>query len=66
MVESLREANPVHLGSPFTCHGSASSAIKLHAKLKMSHVLKFVSFIKKNNDVPFDVKKKKNAFLMLR
>lgn len=36
--------------------GSVSSAIKVHAKSKTGHVLKFVSFIKKNNDIPFVVK----------
>ena len=48
----------IYLGSPFTCDGSASSAVKLHAKNKLSHVLKFVNFLRKNNDVPFIVKKR--------
>ena len=48
----------VYLGSPFTCDGSVSSSIKLHAKSKLCHVLKFVSFVKKNNDVPFVVKRR--------
>ena len=48
----------VYLGSPFTCDGSVSSAVKEHARSKMCHVLKFVSFIKKNNDVPFIVKRR--------
>ena len=48
----------VYLGSPFTNTGSVSSAVKTQAALKMPHVLKFVSFIKKNNDVPFVVKKR--------
>lgn len=48
----------VYLGSPFTCDGNVSRAVKLHANNKMPHVLKFVSFIKKNNDVPFVVKRR--------
>ena len=48
----------VYLGSPFTSDGSVSSAVKTQATLKMPHVLKFVSFIKKNNDIPFVVKKR--------
>ena len=48
----------VYLGSPFTCDGSLSSAVKLHAKNKLCHVLKFISFLKKNNDIPFIVKRR--------
>ena len=48
----------VYLGSSVTSSGSVSSAVKTQAALKMPHVLKFVSFIKKNNDVPFAVKKR--------
>ncbi len=48
----------IYLGSPFTSDGSTSSAVKVHADLKMPHVLKFISFISKNIDVPFYVKKK--------
>ena len=48
----------VYLGSPFTDDGSASTAIKIHASSKMCHTLKFISFINRNNDVPFIVKKK--------
>ena len=50
--------NYIYLGSPFTSNGSTSSAIKEHAKAKLCHVLKFVSFIKKNNDIPFIVKRR--------
>lgn len=46
----------VYLESPFTSDGSASSAIRLHARGKVCHVLRFVSFVKKNNDVPFVMK----------
>ena len=48
----------VYLGSPFSADGLTSSAIKLSANMKMGQVLKFVSFCQKNNDVPFNVKKK--------
>lgn len=48
----------VYLGSPFPSDGSVSSAIRLHVKNKMCHLLKFVSFIRKNNDVPFIVKRR--------
>ena len=48
----------VYLGSPFTSDGSVSSALKAHAKAKLSHVIKFVSFVKKNNDVPYIVKRR--------
>ena len=46
----------IYLGSPFTCDGLVSSAVRLHAKNKLCHVLKFISFLKKNNDIPFIVK----------
>ena len=48
----------VYLGSPFTSDGCTSSSIKEHANTKMCHVLKFVSFLKKNNDVPYTIKKR--------
>lgn len=48
----------LYLGSPFTCDGSVSSAVKMHAKNKLRQVLKYVNFLKKNNDVPFVVKKR--------
>ena len=35
-----------------------SSAVRLHAKNKLCHVLKFISFLKKNNDIPFIVKRR--------
>lgn len=47
----------VYLCSTFTCDGSMSSAVKASANTKIPHVLKFVSFVNKNNDVPFFVKK---------
>ena len=49
----------VYLGRHFTCDGSVSAAVKLHAQNKLCQV----SIIRKNNDVPFIVKK--DIFLML-
>ena len=48
----------MYLGSSFTSYGLVSSAIKLHANTKMCQALKYVSFSKKNNDIPFFIKKK--------
>ena len=48
----------VYLGSPFSADGSVSTAIKIHAENKLCHVLKFVAFVHKNNDAPFNVKLK--------
>ena len=47
-----------YLGSIFTCDGLVTSAVKAHAQSKMSQVLKFISFLKKNNDIPFVVKRR--------
>ena len=47
--------NYMYLGSPFTDDGSPSTAVKLHANKKMCHVLKYISFIGRNNDIPFIV-----------
>ena len=48
----------VYLGSVITADGSSSTAIKAHAQRVMCQVLKFVTFVEKNNDVPFWIKKK--------
>ncbi len=48
----------VYLGSPFISDGSVSSAIRVHARTKLNQIIKFVTFIKKNNDVPFVVKRR--------
>ena len=48
----------VYLGSPFTADGSVSSVVREHAMSKIPHVLKFVSFMKKNSDIPFFVKRR--------
>ena len=46
----------VYLGSVFTVDGMSSSAIAADAKIRMAQVIKFISFVQKNNDVPFFVK----------
>uniref|UniRef100_A0A0P4VRG8 Reverse transcriptase domain-containing protein n=1 Tax=Scylla olivacea TaxID=85551 RepID=A0A0P4VRG8_SCYOL len=48
----------IYLGSPFTSDGSVSSAVKAHSTAKLCHVLKYVSFVTKNNDLPFIVKRR--------
>ena len=48
----------VYLGSISTSGGSVSDNINSHADSKVCHILKFISFIKKNNDIPFYVKRK--------
>lgn len=47
-----------YLGATFTADGSVHQAVRVHANTKAAHVAKFVSFIKKNNDVPFIIKKR--------
>lgn len=53
-----------YLGSSFTSDGSVSSAVKAHSAAKLCHVLKYVSFVTKNNDLPFVVKRVFEAALM--
>ena len=48
----------VYLGSPFAADGLTSSSIKINSNLRMCQALKFVSFCRKNNDIPFYVKMK--------
>ena len=57
-VEHRDRYTCIYLGAPFTSHGSVSSAVKVHAAIKMAHVNKFVDFLKKNYDIPFIVKKR--------
>ncbi len=45
-----------YLGSPFTNDGSVSLAVKAHPAAKLCHVLKYVSFVTKNKDLPLVVK----------
>lgn len=47
-----------YLGSVFTSAGSVSAKINAHADSKMCQILKYVSFIKKNNNIPFYLKRK--------
>ena len=46
----------IYLGTPITV-GSISSQITLHVKNKEPHLRKFTSFLAKNKDAPFKVKK---------
>ena len=48
----------VYLGAIFCDSGKTSSSIKINANIRMCQALKFVSFCKKNNDIPFIVKKR--------
>ncbi len=54
IVESYNKY--VYLGSLLTADGILSSAIATHAKAKMWHVLKSVTFLEKNRDISFYVK----------
>lgn len=56
VIEHCR--NYSYLGSPFTSDGSVSSAVKAHSAAKLCHVLKYISFVTKNNDLPFVVKRR--------
>ena len=47
-----------YLGTPITSDGSMKSVINIHVKDKMKHVLKFVTFLKKQHNMPFTVKRK--------
>ncbi len=48
----------IYLGSLFTNDGSVSSTVKTPVTAKLCHVLKNVSFVRKNNDLPFIVKRR--------
>ena len=48
----------IYHGSPFTSDACVSSVVKGHVKRKMCHALKYVSFVNKNNDIPFVVKRR--------
>ena len=47
-----------YLGCWFLSDGKVSSAVKKHANDKQKHYMKLVSFLNKNRDFPFCVKKK--------
>ena len=46
-----------YLGSVFTQDGSIPTAVRRHCKAKISHVLKYEAFVRKNAEMPFPVKK---------
>ncbi len=48
----------IYLSSIFTADGRIQNAVKAHAQVKHKHCLKFVSFVGKNKDFPFPVKRK--------
>ena len=48
----------VYLGAFFTQDGRVETATKLHTQAKDKHVMKFVSFVAKNTDCPFWIKRK--------
>ena len=48
----------VYLGSIFTSDGNISTAVAEQMKAKMKDFNKFISFINKNNDIPFSIKRK--------
>ena len=59
IVESLtiKETDSyVYLGCTFTSDGNVSSAIKEDVKMRTVQAIKFISFIEKNNDMPFIIK----------
>ena len=46
-----------YLGTIFTLDGKVETSLKLHAENKQAHVMKFISFVSKNVNFPFWVKK---------
>ena len=62
-ISSCEEYN--YLGCWFTQDGGLSAAIKKHVRDKYKHFVKLISFLSKNRDFPFSVKKKvvDSAFL---
>ena len=49
----------VHVpGIPFTASGSVSASVKAHADAKLGHVMKYISFLKKNQNIQYHVKKR--------
>ncbi len=51
----ITEQTAVEWCERYTSDGALSSALSAHAEAVMCHTLKFVSFLKKNRDVPFRV-----------
>ena len=48
----------IYLGAVFSATGKISPSLEKHAEEKYCHILKFVSFVKKNSLFPFWIKKK--------
>ena len=48
----------IYLGAPITDNGSYLTMINLHAKEKLKHSIKYYSFLDRNPDVPFSMKKR--------
>ena len=46
-----------YLGSPITDDGSPLTVMRAHIKARSKHVLKFITFLQKNPDMPFSAKK---------
>ena len=68
IVDNLRIQHTedyTYLGSIFTADGKISSAVKAQMNTKAKEFHKFISFLNKNNDLPFTIKRKvfENAFL---
>ena len=55
-VEIAHTNSYVYLGTPISV-GTIDSQIELHVKGKQSHIRKFTSFLTKNSEAPFKVKK---------
>ena len=47
-----------YLGTRFTQDAKITSAVKAQSTAKMPHVIKFEAFIRRNHDMPFELKKK--------
>ena len=46
-----------YLGAPITDNGSYLTMIDIHSKDKLKHTIKFYTFLNRNPDVPFSMKK---------
>ena len=46
-----------YLGAPITDNGSYLTMIDIHSKDKLKHAIKFYTFLNRNPDVPFSMKK---------
>ena len=47
-----------YLGAPITDNGSYLTMMNLHAKDKLKHTIKYYTFLNRNPDVPFSMKKR--------